>query len=56
MYAPAQGNQYAASGFPALSDAIASGDPREIEHQVAITTFFVRGAIASIKQFGKFIA
>ncbi len=56
IYAPAKGNQYAASGFPAVSDAIASGDPIEINNQVAIATYFVRGALSTLKEFNRFFA
>jgi hypothetical protein len=56
IYAPAKGNQYAAAGFPAISDAIASGDITEINNQVAIATYFVRGASSTLKQFNKFIS
>ena len=56
IYAPAKGNQYDASGFPAISDAIASGNQTEIRREVAIAVYYIRGAIASLKQFDKFIS
>lgn len=56
LYAPSKNNQYAATGFPAISDAIASGDITEIEHQVAIATYFIRGALASLKEFNNFFS
>ena len=49
-------NQYAAAGFPAISDAIASGDITEINNQVAIATYFVRGALSTLKQFNNFFS
>ena len=55
IYAPAKTNKYAAAGFPSIGDAIISGDPTEIEHQVAIATYFVRGALSTLKEFNKFI-
>jgi hypothetical protein len=56
IYAPAKTNKYAASGFPAIGDAIMGGNRTEIEHQVAIATYFVRGALSTLKEFNKFIA
>ncbi|CAF4171678.1 unnamed protein product, partial [Adineta steineri] len=56
IYAPAKNNQYASSGFPAIADAISSGDKTEISNQVRIATYFVRGAISTLKEFNKFIA
>jgi hypothetical protein len=56
VYAPAKNNQYASSGFPAISDAIASGNATEIEHQVAIATYFVRGALSTLKEFNNFFS
>jgi len=55
IYAPAKTNQYAASGFPAIADAIVSGNETEIEHQVAIGTYFIRGALSTLKEFNDFI-
>lgn len=55
IYAPAKTNQYAASGFPAIADAITSGTDTEIEHQVAITTYFIYGALSTLKEFNQFI-
>ena len=55
IYAPAKINKYAASGFPAIVDAISSGDTTEINKQVAIATYFVRGALSTLKEFNKFI-
>lgn len=55
VYAPAKTNQYAASVFPTISDAIASGDSIELERQVAIATFFIQGASSTLKEFNKFI-
>ena len=56
IYAPAKTNKYAASGFPAISDAISDGNETEIKYQVAVTTYFVRGASSTLKDFDKFIA
>ncbi|CAF1148812.1 unnamed protein product [Rotaria sp. Silwood1] len=56
IYAPPKSNQYASSGFPAVSDAIISGSKTEIEYQIAIATYFVRGALSTLKEFDKFIA
>jgi len=56
VYAPAKNNQYAASGFPAISDAIASGNVTEINKQVAIATYFVRGALSTLKEFNNFFS
>ena len=55
IYAPAKTNQYAASGFPSIGDAIVSGNRTEIEHQVAIATYFIRGALSTLKEFNNFI-
>ncbi len=55
IYAPAKTNQYAASGFPAIGDAIVSGNTTEINNQVAIATYFVRGALSTLKEFNNFI-
>ena len=54
IYAPTKGNQYAAAGFPATIDAIAIGDITEINNQVAIATYFVRGALSTLKRFDNF--
>ncbi|CAF4516396.1 unnamed protein product, partial [Rotaria sp. Silwood2] len=56
VYAPAKINQYAADGFPAISDAIVSGDSTEIANQVAIATYFVRGALSTLKEFNNFFS
>ena len=56
IYAPAKTNQYAADGFPAINDAINGGNLTEINTEVAITTYFIRGAISTLKEFNKFIA
>lgn len=56
IYAPAKTNQYAADGFPAINDAINGGNLTEINMEVAITTYFIRGAISTLKEFNKFIA
>lgn len=55
IYAPAKTNKYAASGFPTISDAIAIGDPTEIENQAAIATYYIRSAISVLKEFNNFI-
>jgi hypothetical protein len=55
IYAPAKTNKYAASGFPSIGDAIAIGNSTEIEHQVAIATYFIRGALSTLKEFNNFI-
>ncbi|CAF4768009.1 unnamed protein product [Rotaria sp. Silwood1] len=56
IYAPAKGNRYAAIGFPAVSDAIANGDSTEIINQVAIATYFVRGALSVLKEVHNFFS
>lgn len=56
IYAPARDNQYGATGFPAITDAIASGNATEITNQVAIATYFLRGAISTLKEFNNFFA
>ncbi len=56
IYAPAKNNLYAASGFPAISDAIVSGNITEINNQVAIATYFVRGALSTLKEFNNFFS
>lgn len=55
IYAPAKTNKYAASGFPSIGDALANGDANEIKHQIAVATYFVRGALATLKNFHQFI-
>ena len=55
IYAPAKTNQYAAAGFPAVADAMSSEDAKQIREQVGIATYFVRGALATLKDFNKFI-
>ena len=54
VYAPSKNNQYAADGFPSISDAIADGNSTEIFYAVAIATYFVRGALATLKEFENF--
>ncbi len=54
IYAPAKTNKYAPAGFPAISDAIVSGNITEINNQVAIATYFVRGALSTLKEFNDF--
>ncbi|CAF1329620.1 unnamed protein product [Adineta ricciae] len=56
IYAPAKTNQYAADGFPAINDAINGGNLTEINMEVAITTYFIRGATSTLKEFNRFIA
>jgi hypothetical protein len=56
IYAPAKSNKYGATGFPAISDAIASGNQTEIDQQIAIAVYFIRGALSTLKQFDKFIS
>ncbi|UJR30817.1 hypothetical protein I4U23_018335 [Adineta vaga] len=55
IYAPAKTNQYAADGFPAIVDAVSGGNSTEIKLEIAIATYFIRGAIATLKEFDKFI-
>ncbi|CAF4228196.1 unnamed protein product, partial [Rotaria magnacalcarata] len=55
-FAPAKGNKYAASGFPSVSNAVADGDSTEIEIEVAIATYFVRGALSTLKEFHNFFS
>ena len=54
VYAPSKNNQYAAAGFPSIGDAIVNGNAAEIDEQVAITAFFVRGAASILKEFDNF--
>ncbi|CAM2718149.1 unnamed protein product [Rotaria socialis] len=56
VFAPAKGNKYAASGFPSVSDAVANGDSTEIDTEVAIATYFVRGALSTLKEFDNFFS
>ncbi|CAF1456898.1 unnamed protein product [Rotaria sordida] len=56
VFAPAKDNQYAASGFPTISDAIFNNNQTEIEYQVAIATYFVRGALSILKDFNNFFS
>ncbi|CAM4743118.1 unnamed protein product [Rotaria magnacalcarata] len=56
VFAPAKGNQYAATGFPSVSDAVATGNSKEIDTQVAIATYFVRGALSTLKEFHNFFS
>ncbi|CAF1301834.1 unnamed protein product [Rotaria sordida] len=56
VFAPAKDNQYAASGFPTISDAIFNNNQIEIEYQVAIATYFVRGALSILKDFNNFFS
>lgn len=55
IFAPAKTNQYAASGFPAIGDAIYLGDTTEIKNQIAIATYFIKSASTVLKEFNKFI-
>ncbi|CAF0745500.1 unnamed protein product [Adineta steineri] len=56
VYAPPKTNRYAALGFPTIIDAIASGDKTEINNQIAIATYFVRGALSTLKEFDNFFS
>ncbi|CAF4320221.1 unnamed protein product [Adineta steineri] len=56
IYAPSKTNQYDVLGFPAIIDAIASGNKTEINNQIAIATFFVRGALSTLKEFDDFFS
>ncbi|CAF1229294.1 unnamed protein product [Rotaria sordida] len=56
VFAPSKDNQYAASGFPTISDAIFNNNQTEIEYQVAIATYFVRGALSILKDFNNFFS
>ncbi|CAF0727833.1 unnamed protein product [Adineta steineri] len=56
IYAPSKTNQYDVLGFPAIIDAIASGNKTEINNQIAIATFFVRGALSTLKEFDNFFS
>ncbi|CAF0961048.1 unnamed protein product [Rotaria magnacalcarata] len=56
IYAPPKTNAYATMGFPGITDAIVNGIKIEIANQVAIATFFIRGASSTLKEFDKFIA
>ncbi|CAF0755051.1 unnamed protein product [Adineta steineri] len=56
IYAPSKTNQYGVLGFPAIIDAIASGNKTEINNQIAIATFFVRGALSTLKEFDDFFS
>ncbi|CAF1172104.1 unnamed protein product [Adineta steineri] len=56
IYAPSKTNQYAALGFPTIIDAIASGNKTEINNEIAIATYFVRGAVSTLKEFDNFFS
>ncbi|CAF0721862.1 unnamed protein product [Adineta steineri] len=56
IYAPSKTNQYGVLGFPAIIDAIASSNKTEINNQIAIATFFVRGALSTLKEFDNFFS
>lgn len=55
VYAPAKSNKYAASGFPTIGDALTEGSADKVTTQVAIVTYFVRGALSVLKKFDEFI-
>ncbi|CAF1046308.1 unnamed protein product [Didymodactylos carnosus] len=55
IYAPSKGNQYAASGFPSITGAFATGDSEEIKKQISIATYFIKGATSVLKQPFNFI-
>jgi hypothetical protein len=38
-----------------VGDAIFSGDKTQIDREVAIATYFVRGALSTLKEFNNFI-
>ena len=56
IYAPARSNKYGASGFPAINDAMVGGNQTEIDQEIAIAIYFIRGALSTLKQFDKFIS
>ncbi|CAF4531846.1 unnamed protein product, partial [Rotaria socialis] len=56
IYAPSKTSTYATLGFPGITDAIVNGIRTEIVNQIAIATFFIRGASSTLKEFDKFIA
>ncbi|CAF4274049.1 unnamed protein product, partial [Rotaria sp. Silwood2] len=56
IFVPAKTNQYSASGFPTISDAIVGGNQTEINQEIAIIVYFIRGALSTLKEFDKFMA
>ncbi|CAF4886685.1 unnamed protein product [Rotaria sp. Silwood1] len=56
IYAPAKGDKYAAAGLPTIGDALATGNQIEIDKEIAIAAYFIRGALSILKQFDKFIS
>jgi hypothetical protein len=56
IYAPAKNNKYAASGFPTIADAMTTNNEKVIQEQVAIVTYFVRGALSTLNGFDRFIS
>ncbi|CAF2913670.1 unnamed protein product [Rotaria sp. Silwood2] len=56
IYAPAKGDKYDAAGLPTISDALATGNQIEIDKEIAIAAYFIRGALSILKQFDKFIS
>ncbi|CAF0765170.1 unnamed protein product [Adineta steineri] len=56
VYAPSKTNQYGVVGFPTVLDAISGGNKTEINNEIAIVTFFVRGALSTLKIFDNFFS
>jgi hypothetical protein len=56
VYAPSKYDQYASAGFPNIADAIVDGDLAEIERQISIGTFFIRGASSTLKDYDHFFS
>ncbi|CAF4979465.1 unnamed protein product [Rotaria sp. Silwood1] len=51
IYALAKGNPYAATGCPAVSDVIASGNSTEITNPIAVATYFVHDTQSDQQDF-----
>ncbi|CAF3612436.1 unnamed protein product [Rotaria sp. Silwood1] len=56
IYALAKGNPYAATGCPAVSDVIASGNSTEITNPIAVATYFVHGILSVLKEVHNFFS
>ncbi|CAF1435963.1 unnamed protein product [Rotaria sp. Silwood1] len=56
IYALAKGNPYAATGCPAVSDVIASGNSTEITNPIAVATYFVHGVLSVLKEVHNFFS
>ncbi|CAF3610983.1 unnamed protein product [Rotaria sp. Silwood1] len=55
IFAPAKTDQYSASGFPTINDALVGDNQIEMNQEIAIVVYFIRGALSILKQFDKFM-